>query len=210
MVRILIAEDHAIVRKGLEQIIRDEYGDAIIDSTPSGDDALGLVEKNSYDLVILDLNLSGTNSIGLFNQLLLIHPSLRILICTMSPEKIFAFRYLRLGAAGYVKQSAPDHILLEAIKTVLAGRKFCSNEVTDLMAERFSGRLPANPFDLLSDKEFEVSLAILKGLQNNEIADMLEVHQSTIAARKVRIFKKVGVSNTVELYNLARAHKMID
>lgn len=207
---MLIAEDHAIVRKGLEQIIKDEYPDSIIDFATNGDEAYSIVQSSVYDLVIMDLNLPGTNSVGLFQQLLHLQPDLKILICSKSPEKIFAFRYLRLGAAGYVEQSAPDEALREAVKMVLSGKKYCSNAVTDLIAERFSGRVPTNPFDQLSDKEFEVSLHLIKGLQTNEIADILEVHQSTIAARKVRILKKVGASNAVDLFNIARQHRIVE
>lgn len=210
MLQMLIAEDHAIVRKGLEQIIKDEYTDSNIEFATNGDEAYSMVNGTPYDLVVLDINLPGTNSVGLFQQLLTLQPDLKILICSKSPEKIFAFRYLRLGASGYVEQSVPDDVLRDAVKGVLAGKKYCSNAVTDQIAERFSGRIPTNPFDLLSDKEFEVGLHLIKGLQINEIAEVLDVHQSTIAARKVRILKKAGVTNIVELFNLARQHKIID
>lgn len=210
MTTILIADDHALVRKGLEMIIRAAFTPCEITTAENGDEVFQLVHKNAYGLVILDINMPDTDSIALFQQIMAFRPTQKVLICSMNPEKIFAMRYLRMGAAGYVQKSAKDEVLEKAIRTVLSGRKYFSEEMVDQIAVMAQNKDKQNPFDRLTDREFEIAMHLIRGLSVGEIAQLVSVHTSTIGTQRSRILEKTGVQNVMELNQLARTHQIIE
>lgn len=210
MTRILIADDHALVRKGLEMIIRSAFSPCEIAYAENGDEVFQAVRKNTYDLAILDLNMPDTDALALFQQVMAFQPALKVLICSMNPEKIFAMRYLKMGAAGYVEKSAKDDILEKAIRTVLNGRKYFSEDMLDQIVGAVQNKDQANPFDRLTEREFAIALHLIKGLSVGEIAQLVKVHTSTIGTQRARILEKTGVQNIMELNQLARTHQIIE
>jgi two-component system, NarL family, invasion response regulator UvrY len=210
MINILVADDHALVRKGLEMIIRSAFSPCEITYAENGTEVFKHIRKSSYDLVILDLNMPDTDAVALFQHIMSLHPTQRVLICSMNPEKIFAMRYLKLGAAGYVEKSAKDDILERAIRTVLNGRRYFSEDMLDQIAGAVHNNIPSNPFDSLTDREFEIALHLIKGLSVGEIAQMIRVHTSTVGTQRARILEKTGVQNVMELNQLARTHHIVE
>ena len=210
MTNILIADDHALVRKGLEMIIKSAFMPCQLSYATNGDEVITHVRKTSFDLAILDLNMPDTDSVALFHQVLVHRPDLRVLICSMNPEKVFALRYLKMGAFGYVEKSANDEELERAMRVVLNGRKYFSNDVLDQLSGKLQGKNSNNPFDALTDREFEIALHLIKGLSVGEIALLIKLHTSTIGTQRARILEKTGVKNVMELNQLARLHSIID
>lgn len=210
MTSILIADDHALVRKGLEMIVRSAFAGCETSYAENGDEVFQSIRKSSYDLVILDINMPDTDAVALFRHIMAIRPTQKVLVCSMNPEKIFAMRYLKMGAAGYVQKSAKDDILERAIRTVLSGRRYFSEDMLDQIAGAVQGKEPANPFDRLTDREFEIALHLIKGLSVGEIARLVRVHTSTVGTQRARILEKTGVSNVMELNQLARTHQIIE
>lgn len=210
MLSILIADDHALVRKGLEMIIRTAFSPCDITCAENGDEVFQRVRKNTFDIAILDLNMPDTDALALFQQIMILQPALKVLICSMNPEKIFALRYLKMGAAGYVEKSAKDDILEKAIRTVLNGRRYFSEEMLDQIVGSVQSRDPLNPFDRLTDREFAIALHLIKGLSVGEIAQLVKVHTSTVGTQRARILEKTGAHNIMELNQLARTHHVVE
>ena len=199
-----------MVRKGLEMIVRSAFSPCEIAYAVNGDQVFHNIRKSHYDLVILDLNMPDTDAIGLFQQIMAIKPGLRVLVCSMNPEKIFAIRYLKMGAIGYVEKSESDEILEKAIRTALNGRRYFSEDVLDQLAGNVQGKDPLNPFDKLTDREFEIATHLIKGLSVGEIAVLINLHTSTVGTQRARVLEKTGVANVMELNKLARLHKIIE
>lgn len=210
MTSILVADDHALVRKGLEMIIKSAFKPCEITYAINGQEVFRHMRKRSYDLVILDLNMPDTDAVALFQHIMSLHPKQRVLICSMNPEKIFAMRYLKLGATGYVEKSVNDDILERAIRTVLNGRRYFSEDMLEQIAGAVHNNVPSNPFDSLTDREFEIALHLIKGLTVGEIAQMIRVHTSTVGTQRARILEKTGVQNVMELNQLARTHHIVE
>lgn len=210
MKRVLIADDHALVRKGLEMIIRSAFGPCKITTAINGEEVFHYVQQQDFDLAVLDLNMPNTDAIALFQQIMLFKPGLQVLICSMNPEKIFALRYLKLGAAGYVEKSEEDEVLEKAIRTVINGRKYFSDDVMDQITLSMRGKNPENPFYKLTDREFEIAMHLIRGLSVGEIAGLIHLHTSTVGTQRAKVLEKTGVQNVMELNKLARIHKIID
>lgn len=210
MNRILIADDHAMVRKGLKVVLSDQFPHALVDYASTGEDALHYVRANKYDLVILDMNFPDMSSFSLFQQLLVADSKLRALIYTMNSEHVYALRYLQLGAYGYLEKTSTDGELVKAVEAVLNGKRYFSADVMESMTLSFSAGLsPKNPFDRLSTREMEICMYLVKGHGIGKISSFLNLHTSTVATQKTRIFKKVEVDTLIDLADLAKTYKII-
>lgn len=199
--KILIADDHAIVRYGVSLIIREEVPGSVITEVDNFNDALSLVEKEHFHLLILDINLPGGNSIQMLDQVRQKQPSIKILVFTAYEESTFAIRYMQAGADGYlIKNSAADEIG-RALRTVLSSQLYVSDSVKEsLLADKLNRQnSSANPLQLLSNRENDVLQLMLQGKSVSEIANMLNVHTTTISTYKNRIFEKMNTRNLVEL-----------
>ncbi|SJZ64853.1 response regulator transcription factor [Sediminibacterium ginsengisoli] len=199
--KILIADDHAIVRYGVSLIIREEVPGSVITEVDNFNDALSLVEKEHFHLLILDINLPGGNSIQMLDQIRQKQPSIKILVFTAYEESTFAIRYMQAGADGYlIKNSAADEIG-RALRTVLSSQLYVSDSVKEsLLADKLNRHnSEANPLRLLSNRENDVLQLMLQGKSVSEIANMLNVHTTTISTYKNRIFEKMNTRNLVEL-----------
>ncbi|CAN5215341.1 UvrY/SirA/GacA family response regulator transcription factor [soil metagenome] len=209
MKSILLVDDHVIIRRGLKIFISTIISFAEVDEAEGGDVAFQKIKKHDYDLLILDVNMPGTDSFGLVENILVVKPTSKILMLSMNPEEIYAKKYLKLGAMGYIGKDAPEEEIKSAIETVLNGKRYISASLSQVLAEQAIGRGLDNPFEKLSPQEFKIIQYMMKGDSVSEISNKLHLHTSTIGTHKARIFKKLNCKNVVDLNALARVHNIL-
>jgi two-component system invasion response regulator UvrY len=202
---VLVADDHILVRLGIEIIVRDVLGvNCIVHLASDAKEVQEKLQSTDYDILITDVNMPYNEGFEIMSLALAIRPNLKILIVSVDPEIIFAHRFLRLGAYGYVQKSNSDEELRKAIREIGRGRRYVTISQTQQFTNAFLGNEPENPFNLLSAREFEVAMLIVKGLGVLEIGSVLSIKNSTASTYKGRVFEKLAVKNSVELSNLAR------
>jgi DNA-binding NarL/FixJ family response regulator len=208
MYSILLVDDHAIIRSGLKLLIESDYKSAEIDEAIDGDSAYAAVKAKNYDLIVLDINMPGTDTINLIENIKLLRPSILILLFSMNPELVFAKRYLKLGVNGFLNKEADNTQIIEAIRCVLLKKRYLSQELQQFLSDEAISGVQETPFSKLSDREFEVALLIIKGKGISEIANFLHLSTSTIGTYKGKIFEKCSVSSVVELHELAKVYNV--
>jgi DNA-binding NarL/FixJ family response regulator len=199
VIRVLIADDHAIVREGLRRIVSETPDIAVTGEASSGEEMLDLVRTQSGDVALLDLAMPGRGGIDTLRQLKKEKPELPVLILSIYPEDQYAVRALREGASGYLtKEAAPDELVV-AIRKAAQGRKY----VSATLAERLALDLEANaeelPHEALSNREYQVMLMLSSGRTVREIADELALSVKTISTNRARLLKKMGMRTNAEL-----------
>ena len=209
MKNILLVDDHAIIRTGLKIYIETIIPFSIIDEASGGDAAFEKIKKKDYDLLIMDVNMPGTDSFGLVSNTIAIKPASKILMISMNAEEIYAKKYLKIGAKGYISKDAPETEIKIAIDTVLNNKRYISSSLSQALTEEALGNKPSNPFDSLSPQEFKIIQFIIKGESVGEISKKLNLHTSTIGTHKARIFKKLNCKNIVDIHALAKVYQII-
>lgn len=204
MKRFLIADDHFIVRTGISILLREEFLNVEIDECKDGDHVWEKVKTTEYDLVILDINMPGTDSITLLQNIFALHPDLKVLILSMSREEIYARIYLQLGVKGFINKEAEASEVRRAITTTLNNRRYLSPRMQDSPAFESTKRKSASLFDRLSPRELEVMTHLLDGKNVSKIADLLSAHTSTIGTHKAKVLQKLGVTNVIELKEMTQ------
>lgn len=209
MYNIIVIDDHPIVCQGLRMLLRDSEIVATLEYAENGDDAIKMIRNKRYDLVIMDINIPNTDSLGLVPLMLVAQADLKILVFSVNSEKIFAKRFLRLGAMGYLNKESSDEEVVKAISQVLLREKSYVSEglVQQIVYDQFHHN-PENPFEALSEREFEVGMYLLKGISILELSNVLKLHPSTVGTHKTRLFEKLGVSNVLELNKLAASYNI--
>lgn len=206
MAKILIIDDHSIIRVGITFLIRQEIPSAVIDEAKSGDAAVALLKKTTYDLVMLDVNIPGTDTIDFISYLLTATPHLNILIFTMNPEEWYGRRFLKMGVKGFLNKESPEEEIKKAILTVLKGNRYISPALAQIISMDALEKKKDNPFDELSNREFDVAMRLTRGDSVSAIAESLNLHASTIGTHKAHIFEKLNVQNIIQLADLARLY----
>ena len=206
MAKILIIDDHSIIRVGIAFLIRQEIPSAAIDEAKSGDAAVALLKKNTYDLVILDVNSPGTDTIDFISYLLTATPHPNILIFTMNPEEWYGRRFLKMGVKGFLNKESPEDEIKKAIWTVLKGNRYISPALAQIISMDALEKKKENPFDELSNREFDVAMRLTRGDSVSVIAESLNLHASTVGTHKAHIFEKLNVQNIIQLADLARLY----
>ncbi len=210
MPKLLLVDDHAIIRTGLKLLIQESFAHCKIDEANDGNAAFEMVKNQDYDLVVMDINMPNTDSFGILQTILILKPSLKIIMFSMNEEEIYAKRYLKIGAMGYLKKDASNDEIIKAITLVLNNKRYISQELNEkLLSDLQSNRQSENPFDKLSPREFEIVQHLAHGDSVSEIAEKLKLHTSTIGTHKARIFQKLNCHNIIELNNMAKAHKVV-
>ncbi len=208
--KVLIADDHAVVREGLKQIILDTFGDGTIRQAGTGQAALEAVREQPWDLVILDLNMPDKDGLEVMKDALGLRPSLPVIVLSFHPEDQYAARAFKAGARAYLsKETAPEQ-LVAAIKTVLAGRKY----VSAALAERLVGDLRGEPgrtlHETLSDRELQVLRLLGSGKTVSEIADRIHLSVKTVSTYRARLLEKLQLTTTAQLIRYALEHKLVE
>ena len=209
MLKILIADDHPIVRTGLKQILEEGPHKVHCDGAEDGNEVLQKTGQHIYDLVLLDIAMPKLNGIDCLKQIKKEHPKTPVLIISMYPEEQYAVRALKAGASGYLtKQSAADELLL-AIKKVLAGKKYVSASLAEKLAWQLETDTNVAPHERLSDREFQVLQMIASGKTATQIAEELFLSVKTISTYRARILEKMGLTNNAELTHYAIKNDLV-
>ncbi len=210
MKRILVADDHAIVRKGLKETLEEELGDLQFGEAENGQQALNQVWKENWDLVMLDINMEQRSGLEVLEEIRKARPKLPVLILSMYPVEEFVLSALKLGAAGYInKQSAPEE-LVAAVRSVLAGRRYISAALADRLAADVQRGTETPLHQSLSTREYQVMLMIAKGMTLKEIAADLSISAKTVGTYHLRILAKMGLSNDIQITRYALLNRLVD
>ena len=212
MIKILIADDHPIVRRGLKQIVQDEKDMKVVSEAENSDEVLTILQKHQIDVMLLDISMPGRSGLDLLVDLKNQYPNLPILVLSALPEESYAKRVIRMGALGYIhKESAPD-LLVPAIRRVLKGKVYVSSKLAEILASDISGKTNDNEnlHELLSEREFEVLVLIGKAKTNSEIADILNLAVTTVSTYRSRILEKMKMNNNSELIQYCFKQNLID
>jgi DNA-binding NarL/FixJ family response regulator len=207
MIRVLLADDHAIVRDGLRRILVADTGFEVAGEAANGDEALALVRANDYDVVVLDISMPGLSGIDLVKRLKLEKPKLRLLVLSMHGEQQYAVRALKAGASGYLNKDSAAAQLLGALRKVAAGGVHVSEAAAAGLVASSNGDGP--PHTRLSDREFEVLKLLAAGSSPTQIAGRLHVSVKTVSTHKTRVLEKLGLGGTAELVRYALEHKLL-
>jgi two-component system, NarL family, invasion response regulator UvrY len=208
MISILICDDHAIVRKGLKQIVEECKDITVAAEAGSGEEVLMLIGKEDFDVVVLDIVMEGIGGIETLKELKHRKPKLPVLVLSMHPEDQYALRVLKAGASGYLtKKSAPDE-LVNAIRTIASGKKYITATTAEALASCFDVDKQTLPHESLSDREYQVLIALTTGRGITEIAESLGLSVKTISTYKTRIFEKLNTTNTAEMIRYAMEHNL--
>jgi two-component system invasion response regulator UvrY len=210
MLRILVADDHPVVRRGLSQIIGETSDMVVVDEATSGQEVLGKVRECRFDVVLLDITMPGMHGLDVIKQLSKESPRLPILVLSIHPEEQYAVRALRAGAAGYLtKDRAPDE-LLGAIRKISTGGKYVSPSLAERLAYNLEAGEEQSPHKTLSDREYQVMCMIATGKTATEIARELSLSVKTVSTYRSRILEKMKMKNNAELTHYAIRNRMVD
>lgn len=209
LMKILVADDHALIRKGLRQLLADSLHAAAIDEAEDGDRALELASANRYDVVILDVSMPGRDGLDLVRALKDIDPGTHILILSIQPEEQYALRAFRLGASGCLNKAGDPGEIVEAVRTVVAGRRYLSAKAQELLLEEMAGSGDALPHEALSDREYQVFRLLASGKTIGEISEMLALSVKTVSTYRARILAKMAMDNNAQLTHYAFKHGLV-
>jgi two-component system invasion response regulator UvrY len=207
MIRILIADDHPVVRRGLKQIIAEIPDPVTVDEATYGMEALSKTRTGNYDIVILDIDMPDKNGMDVLEQIKYEKPELPVLMLTMYAEEQLAVRALKIGASGYLTKASASDELVSAIQKVLSGGKYVSPSLAEHLASLLQ-KTEARPDEILSNREYQVMCQIASGKAAKEIATELALSVKTISTYRTRILQKTGMKNNVELAKYAIMHKL--
>ena len=204
MIRVLLADDHAIMRDGLKRILAATSDIQVAGEAADGDQALALVRANEYDVAMLDLSMPGLSGIDLIKRLKAEKPKLRLLVLSMHGEHQYAARALKAGASGYLTKDSAAALLVGAIGKLAAGGVHISEATAASLVSS-----EKEPHQALSDREFEVMQLLATGLSPTEIGDRLHLSVKTVSTHKARILEKLNLGSTAELVRYALEHKLL-
>lgn len=210
MIKILIADDHAIVRRGLKQILTETADMVVAGEAHNGQELLEKMRSDQWDVIVLDISMPGRGGLDILKQLKSERPKLPVLMLTIHPEDQYAVRVLRAGASGYLtKESAPDH-LVEAIRKVARGGKYISPHLAERLAFNLEPISERPLHEALSDREFQVLRLIASGKTVKEIGEELSLSVKTISTYRTRILEKMKMKNNAEMTHYAIQQKLVE
>lgn len=212
MIKVLIVDDHKLVRKGIANILSETSGIHVVAEAGNGEEAIKLVRDLSPDVVLMDLQMPGMGGLEATRKLLRVFPTIKVLIITVYGSDVFPTKLLEEGVAGYItKDCSPDE-MIRAIRAVHTGQRYLSSEIAQRLAlKRYTDRTEgSSPFETLSERELQVMIMITSGKKPQEIARVLHLSPKTINTYRYRVLEKMGVKTDVELTHLALRHGIID
>ncbi|MDG2245374.1 MAG: response regulator transcription factor [Flavobacteriales bacterium] len=210
MINVVICDDHKIVREGLSKIIANFPDIHIIaDDIASGEELLQRLRKTEPDIIVLDVSLPGRSGLEVLKQVKIFYPDIKVLVLSMYPEDQFAIRMLKAGASGYLHKDSAPEVLIEAIRTIQNGGEYLSPQITKLLYREMNNKNQELPHLTLSDREYEVFLAIGEGKANNQIASQLSLSAKTISTYRSRILTKLNMDNNSDIIKFILLHNLI-
>lgn len=210
MINVVICDDHKIVREGLSKIIANFPDIKIIaDDIASGEELLQRLRKVEPDLIVLDVSLPGRSGLEVLKQIKILYPDIKVLVLSMYPEDQFAIRMLKAGASGYLHKDSAPEVLIEAVRVIYNGGEYLSPAITKLLYREMSSKNQELPHSSLSDREYEVFLAIGEGKPNNQIASQLSLSAKTISTYRARILNKMNMDNNSDIIKYILLHNLL-
>jgi len=209
MIRILIADDHAIVRAGLKQFIAEEQDMTVAGEATTGAEAVAFVRASDCDVVLLDIAMPDTNGVDTLRQLKQIKPGLPVLILSGYPEKQYALNLLRTGASGYINKETASEQIVAAIRAVTQGRKYVSPAVAEVLVDDLGGDPNQPPHASLSEREFQIFCKLAAGKPVSKIADELFLSVKTVSTYRARILQKMDMKTNADLTYYAIKNQLI-
>jgi two-component system invasion response regulator UvrY len=210
MIRILIADDHAVVRRGLHQILAEESDMKVVGEAGTSEESLAVLRKQKCDVVVLDINMPDKNGIETIKDMKVEFPEMNILVLSMHQEDQFGVRAFRAGASGYLtKDSNPDEMLV-AIRKVASGKKYITAKLAELLEFELHRKSDKPLHQSLSDREFAVLLAIAKGKSIASIAQELFLSAKTVSSYRARVLAKMNMKSNAEIIHYAHHHSLLE
>jgi two-component system invasion response regulator UvrY len=210
MTRILLVDDHVVVRRGLKQILSEALAGAVFDEADSGEKAVDKARAGGCDLLLLDISLPGKSGLEVLKELRQACPKLPVLMLSVYPEEQFAVRALRAGAAGYLTKRTSAAELVKAVRKVLDGGKYVSSSLAERLAGEIGHASELAPHELLSDREFQVFQLLAAGKTVKSVAQQLGLSVPTISTYRARILEKMGMSDNSDLVRYAIVNRLTD
>lgn len=210
MIKILIADDHAIVRAGLKQFLADDPEMLVVREAADGDEAVRAVREEALDVVLLDISMPGKNGIDALRQIKAIKPNLPVLMLSGYADTQYALNLIKAGANGYInKESAPEEVI-DAIGALIAGKRYVSPAVAQLLLDQLGKPEAGNPHEELSQREFQILCRLARGEAIGAIADTLCLSVKTVSTYRSRMLEKMGFSNNADITAYALKHGLIE
>lgn len=209
MIKIILADDHQLIREGIKKVLKDEPDIHIVAEAGNAAEVFAKLRSVPADVIVLDVNMPGRSGIDILADIKKEFPSLRVLILSMHPEDSLAVRTLKSGALGYVTKNAPPDELIKAIRRVAEGKKYVSETLAEILADTVhSKQVPTH--EILSDREFEVFQLLGAGKTVTEIAKLLSLSVPTVSTYRARILEKMKMNSTAEIIHYAVRNKLIE
>ncbi len=209
MLRILIADDHAVVRKGLKQILVDEFKEIQVEEVTDAEQMINAVMDSKWDMVISDIHMPGRSGLDALKQIRHVYPNLPILILSLHSEDHYAIRVLKAGASGYLSKDSAADDLVTAVQRILSGKKYFSSDVVEKLIKTMGADESKLAYEYLSNREFDVMGHLASGKSVSEIAEMLSLSVATISTYRSRILAKTGLKSNSDLTRYAMENHLI-
>ncbi len=210
MIKVLLVDDHELVRTGIRRILEDAKGVKVIGEAQTGEEAVTFCRAEAPDLVLMDMNMPGIGGLEATRKILRNNPDIKVLVLTVVTEEPIPQKVMQVGAAGYLTKGAQPDEMIRAIKSVKTGQRYLAPEIAQKMAlSQFNGT-DNNPFAQLSDRELQIMMMITRGVKVQDISEQLNLSPKTVNSYRYRLFDKLQISNDVELTHLAIRHGMLD
>ncbi|MGZ8270067.1 MAG: response regulator [Methylophilus sp.] len=209
MKKILLVDDHKIVRDGLKNLINLEKDMGVADEAASGIEAINLIRKNHYDVMVLDISMPNKNGVDTLHDLKHIAPDLPILILSGYSEEQYALNLMRSGCKGYLSKDADSDEIVIAIRTIANGKKYISSQLAELLTNELSHPSDKQLHEMLSEREFQVFFKLAGGMSPTEIADELNISIKTVSTYRTRILEKMGLKNNADLTYYAIKYELL-
>ncbi len=207
--KVLIADDHAVIRKGLKQILMEAFPDAYIGEAMDAEEATAKTIAENWDIVITDLSMPGRSGLELTQDIRQNYPKLPVLILSIHPEEQYAIRALKSGASGYISKDAATEELVSAVKRLLSGKKYISSVIADKLADGIGIDQHITPHELLSNREYEIFILLAEGKQVSDIAEQLFLGVTTVSTYRTRLMGKMHLKTNADLIRYALDNKLI-
>lgn len=211
MIRVVLADDHAVVRRGVRQILADAGDIEVVGEAKDYGELAQLLRDQECDVLVLDISMPGKNGIEILKSMRERLPKMHVLVLSMFPEDQYALRALKAGAAGYVSKEAAPEKLVDAIRLAIRGKKYITPEVAQALAAQLNGgETPENPHEALSDREYETLRLIASGKKLSEIAEAMSLSPKTVSVYRARLLEKMKLRTNAELTHYAVKHGLVD
>jgi DNA-binding NarL/FixJ family response regulator len=210
MIKILVADDHSVVRKGLKLILEEGFPGAEVVEVASAESIIEKVINQKWDVIISDLSMPGRSGLDALQQIKQINPKIPVLILSIHPEEQYALRVLKSGASGYLNKDMAPEELVKAVKKVMSGKRYITPTIAEKLAAIFDDEAIKAPHETLSDREFVVLKQLASGKSVSEIAESLFLSVTTVSTYRTRIMHKMGLKNNTELTLYAIENKLIE